>query len=94
LTISDSIKLSGNSIIGSVHVNGSSCFDPLTSIPLTGTLTGSEAILTSTSAGEVSSVNGMADRTINGTYTIKDGCADGDHGTVAGRYSTAYRQHF
>src|SRR2546426_12276328 len=47
-TIAGSIAQSGVSLTGAGHVDGSNCFDHLTTIGLTGTLTGSDNSLTST----------------------------------------------
>ena len=95
LTIAGSISPSGSSVSGAVHVNGSNCFDPLSKVNLTGTLTGSNLSLTSTSAaGQVVTLTGnISDDTLTathlpgqftGTYTIDGGCAGGDEGNVTG----------
>ena len=91
--IAGSIAQSGASVSGAVHVDGSNCFDRLTTIGLTGTLTGSDILLTSTSVnGQITTFTGTisddalngADSAFTGTYTITGGCAHGDHGSVAG----------
>jgi hypothetical protein len=95
LTIGGSISPSGTSISGAVHINGSNCFDPLSRVDLTGTLTGSDLSLTATSVdGQVTTLTGnIADDTLTathlpgqftGTYTINGGCAGGDKGSVIG----------
>ena len=92
LTIGGSISPSGSSVSGAVHINGSKCFDPLRAVGLTGTLTGNNLVLTSTSvAGQVVTFTGnLSDyspnfsRQFTGTYTIDGGCASGDEGNVAG----------
>ena len=85
-----SIAESGGSVTGAVHVDDSTCFDPLTTIGLTGTLTGGDVSITSTPVkGQVITltgtitVNNYTD-VFNGTYTITGGCGDGDKGTVTG----------
>jgi len=88
-TIAGGINQSGSSVSGAVHVEGSKCFDRLTTIGLTGTLTGSDISLTSTSVGGqvltlTVSISGIGNA-FTGTYTINGGCANGDHGTVTGR---------
>ena len=86
LTIAGSISLSGSSVSGAVHVDGSNCFDRLTTMGLTGTQTGSNISLTSTSvAGQVISFTftSTSDNALTGTYSI-NGCANGDHGNVTG----------
>lgn len=62
------------------------CFDHLTTMGLTGTLTGSNVSLTSTSvAGQVTTFTGsITDNAFTGTYTINGGCANGDQGNVTG----------
>jgi hypothetical protein len=93
VTIAGSINQSGSSVSGAVHVHGSTCFDYLTTIGLTGTLTGSDMSLTSTSVdGQVTTFTGtISDDALNGTnsaftgtYTINGGCANGDHGSITG----------
>jgi hypothetical protein len=85
--IAGSIARSGSSVSGAVHVDGSNCFDHLITISLTGTLTGSNISLASTSVdGQVVTFTGsISDNAFTGTYTIDGGdCADGDHGNVTG----------
>jgi hypothetical protein len=91
-TIAGSVAQSGVSVSGAVHVDGSNCFDHLTTIGLTGTLTGSDISLTSASvAGQLITFTGtISDDALNGTdsafagtYTI-NGCANGDQGNVTG----------
>ncbi len=92
LTFAGSISLSGSSASGAVHVNGSNCFDPLSTVTLTGTLTGSNLSLTSTPfAGQVATLTGnishnplTASGQFTGTYAIQGGCAAGDTGSVTG----------
>jgi hypothetical protein len=86
MTIAGSISQSGDSVSGAVHVEGSACFDRLTTVGLTGTLTGGNISLTSTSvAGQVTTFTGsFSGGTLTGIYTITGGCADGDHGNVTG----------
>ncbi len=92
-TISGGIAQSGSSVSGAAHLDGSKCFDRLTTIGLTGALTGSNITLTSTTVdGQVTTLTGsVSDDTLNGadsafagTYTIDGGCANGDHGNVTG----------
>jgi hypothetical protein len=88
-TIAGGINQSGSSVSGAVHVEGSKCFDRLTTIALTGTLTGSDISLTSTSVGGqvltlTGSISGIGNA-FTGTYTINGGCANGEQGTVTGR---------
>jgi hypothetical protein len=92
-TIAGSITQSGVSVSGAVHLDGSNCFDHMSTIGLTGTVNGSDISFTSTSSdGQVitftgtignDAVNGT-DSAFNGTYTIKGGCANGDQGSVTG----------
>ncbi len=85
-TIAGSLAQSGSSLSGAVHVGGSNCFDQLTTIGLTGTLTSSNVSLTSTSVdGQVTTLTGsITENAFTGTYAISGGCADGDHGNVTG----------
>lgn len=86
LTIAGSINQSGSSVSGVVHISGSNCFDQLTTMALTGKLTGSNISLTSISVGGqvLTFTGGITETTLTGTYTVKGGCADGDHGNVTG----------
>jgi len=93
LTIAGSINLSGSSVSAALHVNGSSCFDQLTTVALTGTVTGGNISLTSTSvAGQVTTLTGSITNLavtysagqFTGTYSINGGCASGDQGNVTG----------
>jgi hypothetical protein len=92
MTIAGSIAQSGASLSGAVHVGGSHCFDPLTTVSLKGALDGSDISLTSSQiAGQVITFTGnitedsltrAAD--VTGTYSIQGGCADGDQGNLIG----------
>lgn len=86
LTIAGIINQSSTSVSGVVHVNGSDCFDSLTTIALTGTLTGSSISLSSTSVvGQVATLTGtISDGAFTGTYAINGGCAGADQGNVTG----------
>jgi hypothetical protein len=86
LSIAGSIDQSVSELSGAVHVDGSNCFDRLTTVRLTGTLTGNKISLTSTSVngqviGFVGDITGTA---FTGTFTINGGCANGDQGNVTG----------
>ena len=85
-TIAGSIAQSGSSVTGAVHIDGSNCFDQLTTIGLTGTLTGSNVSLSSTSVdGQVITFTGsITNNALTGTYAINGSCANGDHGSVTG----------
>ena len=85
-TISGGITQSGNSVNGTVHVGGSNCFDQLMTIGITGTLTGNNVSLTSTTvAGQVVSLTAsISNNELSGTYAIHGGCADGDQGSASG----------
>jgi hypothetical protein len=90
MTLAGSITQSGSSANGTVHVDGSNCFDRLISIRLNGSLTGSNVSLTSTSVdGQVLALTGRITgdqftRSLSGSYTISGGCAHGDQGIVTG----------
>jgi hypothetical protein len=86
LTIAGNINQSGSAVVGTVHVAGSTCFDHLTSIGLSGTLSGGNISLTSTSVdGQVTTVKGaITDRAFTGTYNTNGGCAGGSYGNVSG----------
>jgi len=86
LSIAGGIQQSTRALNASVHLDGSDCFDPITTVKLSGTVGGNSISLSSTPVSEqvitlTGSVTGIA---FKGTYTIKGGCADGDQGTVEG----------
>ena len=85
-TLAGSLAQSGKSVSGAVHVDGSNCVDWLTTIDLTGSVTGSSISLTSASVGgQITTLTGsITNAALTGTYNIKGGCADGDHGNVIG----------
>jgi hypothetical protein len=80
LTIAGSINQSSGSVSGVVHVDGSNCFDRLATMGLTGTLTGDNLSLATTSvAGQVVTfTSSITNSAFTGTYTINGGCANGD----------------
>jgi hypothetical protein len=72
-------------------VDGWSCFDPQTTIDLTGTISGEKIFMTSTSVGgQVLTLEGSVSKksgfpyVLDGTYAVNGGCADGEQGKVAG----------
>jgi hypothetical protein len=87
IAVAGGLNQSDNSISGAVHVDGSKCFDPPTTVNLTGAVANNSNItLTSAPvAGQVITFTGTSsDYTFNGTYSISGGCADGEQGKVAG----------
>ena len=91
-TIAGGLDPSTSPVSGVVHVEGSSCFDHLSRVELTGVMNGSSLSLTSSPvAGQVITSTGsiMKDPLTNsakftGTYSIHGGCADGDQGNIMG----------
>lgn len=85
-TIAGGITQSGSALTAAVHVDGSNCFDPVTTIDLAGTLADDNVSLTSTSvAGQVITITGnVTDSVLIGTYDIAGSCANGDEGNLAG----------
>ena len=85
VAIDGAISQSGTSLSGEVHVDGSNCLDRLTTVGLTGTVSGNNVSLTSTSmAGQFTTLSGSSNgNSFAGTYTIKGGCAE--QGRVTGR---------
>lgn len=86
LTIAGSIGQSDSTISAAVHVLGSNCFDRLTTVQLTGKATGGSVSLTSNPVdGQRGTFTGnFSSGAFSGTYGIKGGCADGDHGNLTG----------
>lgn len=89
LTFSGSVGragAAGTAVSGALHIDGSNCFDRLTTIVLTGTVTAAGTSLTSAAIdGQVVTFTGnFADFTFNGTYKINGGCAAGYQGKLTG----------
>lgn len=86
LGLAGSIGQSDNSLNGAVHVDGSNCLDPLTTVSLTGTLNGSTVSLTSAPVdGQVIALDGsITNGVLTGTYSISGSCANDDQGNVTG----------
>jgi hypothetical protein len=86
LTFAGSIGQAGATINGALHVDGSNCFDPLTTLSLTGAVTADSTSLTSAAInGQVVTFTGnFDDSNYNGTYRINGGCAAGQQGSLAG----------
>jgi hypothetical protein len=85
--IAGSISQSDGALTAAVHVNGSSCFDTLVTIGLSGTLAADSSISLTSSAveGQIISIHGHATQaTLAGTYAVQGGCADGDQGHLTG----------
>ena len=86
LTFAGSIGQAGTAVNGALHVDGSNCFDRLTTIGLTSTMTRNSTTLTSAAIdGQVVTFTGnFSGSTFNGTYRINGGCDGGDQGTLTG----------
>jgi hypothetical protein len=86
LTFAGSLGYTGKALSGTLHVDGSDCFDRLTSIGFTNTATGTSTSLTSSVIdGQIVTLAGNFDAyTFNGTYSIKGGCAAGAQGSITG----------
>ena len=86
LTFAGSIGQAGTAVTSALHVDGSNCFDRLTTISFTSTVTGNTTSLTSaTIDGQVVTFTGnFSGYVFNGTYKIKGGCDAGDQGTLTG----------
>ena len=86
LTFAGSIGQAGDTIRGALHVDGSNCFDPVTTLSLTGTVTADSTSLTSAAIdGQVVTLTGnFDDFNYYGTYKINGGCAAGQQGSLTG----------
>ena len=86
LTLAGSIGQTGAAVSGALHVDGSDCFDPLTTLGLTGTTTADSTSLTSAAIdGQVITFTGnFTGFTFDGTYRINGGCDAGDQGRLTG----------
>jgi hypothetical protein len=85
-SIAGGIQQTARAISAATHIGGSNCFDPVTTVNLSGTVAGDSISLSSTPVSEqVITLAGTGTGvTLHGTYTIKGGCADGDKGTLEG----------
>ena len=86
ITIAANLTQTGTSVAGAAHLQGLNCFSPLTTIGLSGSLTGADLSLTSASvSGQVITLGGtISNKSLTGSYSISGGCANGDSGTVKG----------
>jgi hypothetical protein len=92
LTFAGSLNLSGTAASsglqssGALHIDGSDCFNRLTTIGFTSTANGSSTSLTSAPVdGQVVTLTGnFVGATFNGTYRVGGGCAGGNQGTLTG----------
>ena len=86
LTFAGSISQANSAVSGALHVDGSTCFNQVTTMGLTGTVTADGTSLTSTALGGqvVTFTGNFTSTTFTGTYSINGGCAGGDQGSVTG----------
>jgi hypothetical protein len=86
LTFAGNIGHAADTISGALHVDGSNCFDPLTTLNLTGVVTADSTSLTSAAIdGQVVTLTGnFDDFNYYGTYRINGGCAAGQQGSLTG----------
>src|SRR5215467_5508323 len=84
LSIAGSFNQSLSEVRGTIHVVGSDCFDPLTTVGLAGKLASSNITLTSTSTSRqvIKLAGHIGGDSFSGTFSIEGGCAGGDQGTV------------
>jgi hypothetical protein len=84
-----SISQTGTATTTALHVNGSKCFNQMTTLGLTGIVTANTTSLTSMAIdGQVVTFTGAFTNgpltTFTGTYSVSGGCGTGDHGTITG----------
>ncbi len=85
--IGGNVVQTGTSITGAVRVANSACFAAGTPVPITGTISGPTATVTSAAVASQTinaTLSGSA-TALTGTYTVTGtGCAGGDKGNIAG----------
>jgi hypothetical protein len=98
LTFAGNISQTNSAVSGALHVDGSNCFNQVTTMGLTGTVTANATSLSfMTLDGQVVTLTGSFTNptdyygtvvydTFNGTFRVDGGCAAGDLGTVTGNY--------
>jgi hypothetical protein len=86
LTFGGSIGQTDSAASGALHIGGSNCFNQLSTVGLTGTVTADSTSLTSTALdGQIVTFTGnFTNTTFTGTYSINGGCDAGDQGSVTG----------
>ncbi len=86
LAIGGNIVETGNAVTTALHVDGSSCFDQMAIMALTGTVTNGMTTLTSAPLnGQVVTFTGsLTTSNFTGTYSVTGGCDSGDQGSVTG----------
>lgn len=85
--IGGNVVQTGTSVTGGLRVINSACFTPSTAVPISGTISGPTATVTSAAVASQTinaSLSGSA-TSLTGTYTVTGtGCAGGDKGNIAG----------
>lgn len=85
--IGGNLTQSGSGLSAVMHIDdNATCFDLATSIPLSGSVNGSDFTLTSSAIdNQVITVTGTITNpsTLQGSYTIAGGCSGGDKGSVS-----------
>jgi hypothetical protein len=85
--IGGNVVQTGTSVAGGVRVINSACFTPSTPVPVSGTISGQTATVTSAAVASQTinaTLTGSA-TSLTGTYSVTGtGCAGGDKGNIAG----------
>jgi hypothetical protein len=85
--IGGNVVQTGTSVTGGLRVVNSACFTPSTAVPISGSISGQTATVTSSAvASQIinATLSGSA-TSLTGTYTVTGtGCAGGDKGNIAG----------
>lgn len=85
--IGGNVVQAGTSVTGGLRVVNSACFTPSTAVPISGTISGQTATVTSSAIASQTinaTLTGSA-TSLTGTYSVTGtGCAGGDKGNIAG----------
>jgi hypothetical protein len=86
ITFAYSLAQADYAVSGALHVDGSNCFNQLTTMGFAGTMTdGNTSLTAATLDGQTVTLTGnFANNAFAGTYSINGGCDAGDQGSVTG----------
>jgi hypothetical protein len=85
--IGGNVVQTGSSVTGGLRVVNSACFTPSTAVPISGTISGQTANVTSAAVASqtISATLSGSATSLTGTYNVTGtGCAGGDKGNIAG----------
>jgi hypothetical protein len=84
---SASLTQTGTSLTGLAYIGLIDCYDLLTALPISGTVSGNSVTLKAGTTDVVTIAGTIAgSKLVTGTYSVTGPCAGGDHGPITGTY--------